>query len=85
MEQARKPVIDYGAISPIVSGYITIIKSSHQSSVISQLSTLNSQLSTVNSQQLRTVQPELISDLTNFIVVRSRIISNKKPPQMEVF
>jgi hypothetical protein len=36
-------------------------------------------------QQSRTVQPELISDLTNFMVVRSRIISNKKPPQMEVF
>jgi hypothetical protein len=53
---------------------------SHQSSVNTQHSTLNTQHSTIMG-----VQPELISYLTNFIVVRAHIISNKKPPQMEVF
>ena len=76
MEQAGKLILDNGTKSHIVSGCITIIKSSQQL-------TLNGQQSTVNYSG--GVQPELISDLTNFIVVRSRIISNKKTPQMEVF
>jgi hypothetical protein len=47
MEQAGKPVLDNGAISPIVSGCITIIKLSQQSSVISHQSSVNSQQSTI--------------------------------------
>jgi hypothetical protein len=83
MEQAGKPVLDNGAIFHIVSGCITIIKSSQQLTLNGQQSAANSQQSTVNYSG--GVQPELISDLTNFIVVRSRIISNKKPPPVEVF
>jgi len=56
MEQAGKPILD-GTISHIVSGCITIIKSSQELTVNSHLSfstppsTINSQQSTVNSQQ----------------------------------
>ena len=83
MEQAGKPILDNGTRYHIVSGSITIIKSSQQLTVISHQSTVNSQQSTVNN--FGGVQPELMSDTTNFIVVRARILSNKKPPQMEVF
>ena len=76
MEQAGNPVLDNGTRSHIVSGCITIIK-------LSQQLTVNGQQPTVNNSG--GVQPELISDLTNFIVIRSRIIANKKTPQMEVF